>query len=223
MNDLQNTTNPSTKVRKYAKMTTQEEMKGYIKAGALDFQTGYAQGRSENDYIVVHFNLTAENLERFIKEPEHEAKLEGYITCTNYWGKATVIEGKLNLFIDTVNPAMKKLIYRLFFNDEQGNPLTFYGLKELTDYPFTTVLRDTQLLYVKILKGWVQPGQEDAAPVYAKGLLFLYFKNFIRFNIFHLRFKGPGSWKWMFRFYCWFFGNLRYIRRFKKKGRSSGG
>ncbi len=213
----------STKVGRHTIMTTLEEMKGYISVNASDFQTGYARGREENTYIIVHFEVIADDVESFVTRPDHPGKLKGYIRCNQLWGKENTFEGTINLFVDTDNPWLKKLIYRLYFKDEQGNPLTFYGIKEITDNPFSSVLKDTQILYAKILKGWVKPGEENSAPLFAIGILYLYIRNFITFVVFHIRFKGPGSWKWKWRFMKWFFGTCLRFMRIKKKGRSDKG
>jgi hypothetical protein len=220
---LNDTGQVSAKAPRHTIMTTLEEMKGYIAVDASDFQTGYAQGREKNTYIIVHFEVIADDVESFVTKPDHQGKLKGYIRCNQIWGKEKTFEGTINLFVDTDNPWLKKLFYRLYFKDEQDNPLTFYGIKELTDNPFSSVLKDTQILKTKILNGWVKAGEEDSALVYASGILYLYIRNFITFVVCHIRFKGPGSWKWKWRFTVWFFGTCLRFMRIKKKGRSDKG
>ncbi|MGH2552658.1 MAG: hypothetical protein ACRDEB_03010, partial [Chitinophagaceae bacterium] len=173
------------KNRRHTVMTTLEEMKGYITVDATDFQKGYLQGREKNTYIVVHFEVIADDVENFVTRPDHQGHLKGYIRCNQLWGKERTYEGTINLFTATDNPWLKKLFYRLYFKDEQENQLTFYGIKELSDYPFSSVLKDTQILYTKILKGWVKPGEEESAPVFATGILFLYIRNFITYVVFN--------------------------------------
>jgi cholesterol oxidase len=218
MKNSKDTSTPAMPEKRRPTMTTFEELKGYITPGNLEFQQAFLTGRREHNYVLLHLKLTADDLEKFVTSPEHQTRLEGFIRCEQLWGEAIVKEGEFHLFIDTKNPWVKRMTYRLFFDDAEG-PLTLFGFKELTDDPLTNVFKDCQLLYTKIFRGRVLPQDDDTATLYATGILNLYYKDFIKYDVFKLSFKGPGRFKWGWKFIRWFLHTFSVFKKVKKRGR----
>ena len=63
-------------------------------------------------------------------------------------------EGAFNLFVDE-GPATRHMLYRLYFADATGRPLTLAGFKDVRPGPLTAVWPETSTLYVRILDGHV--------------------------------------------------------------------
>jgi cholesterol oxidase len=71
------------------------------------------------------------------------------------------------------------MLYRLWLRGPGGNPMTFTGIKEVRDEAGLDVWRDTSTLYVKILDGHHEPGDDDAA-VLAAGVITIHIPDFMK-------------------------------------------
>ena len=56
-----------------------EEMKGFVSFDEEDFDRGYRAGREQRTALMFHLTITADDLDRFIATPEHQARAEGYV------------------------------------------------------------------------------------------------------------------------------------------------
>ena len=63
-------------------------------------------------------------------------------------------QGTFNLFVDA-GPATRHMLYRLYFADATGRPLTLAGYKDVRPGPLTAVWPETSTLYARILAGHV--------------------------------------------------------------------
>jgi hypothetical protein len=92
------------------------------------------------------------------------------------------------------------MLYRLFFRDGEGNPLTLSGFKDVYDDPGLDVWKDTTTLYTRILKGHVSEAEEERAKqdparyetevVVASGIIHIHFFDFLR-QLTTFRAEGP--------------------------------
>jgi cholesterol oxidase len=92
-----------------------------------------------------------------------EAAARGYVECDALGGRMPVERGVFNLFVDTDDPTTKHMLYRLFFADGVGHPLTLTGFKRIHDDPGMDLWRDTSTLYTHILAGHVEADADDSA------------------------------------------------------------
>ena len=205
-------------------LRTLEEMKGYFTVGELetvtdqDYQRALRQGRRENTYVVMHLELTAEDLEAHLADPTHPMRIDGWIRSDKLWGRSNV-SGLFGLFVPTINPALRRMEYRFTFDGGEAGPLTLIGFKEVSEYLYTTVMEDSQTLYCRIYQGDVRWEDADTTPVWAVGILNLHWSDFVKYDIFGLRFRGPDRLRWGWRFLKFFLGtNYRY-QRLKRTGR----
>ena len=76
-------------------------------------------------------------------------------------------------------PDQRQMRYRLWLSGPGGNPMTFVGVKEVRDEAGLDVWRDTSTLYVKILDGHHEPGDDDAA-VLAAGVITIHIPDFMK-------------------------------------------
>jgi predicted acylesterase/phospholipase RssA len=148
-----------------------EEMKGFWAAGETDFSAGASNGQAAGSDLMFHLTITIDGVHDFAVRPEHDTSdLAGYVQSREFGGQCAVEQGTFNLFVDGTDPSIKYMLYRLFFTDKNGRPLTLSGTKIIKDDPQSDVWRATTTLYTRILKGHVTKEKEDAAEKDSRGL-----------------------------------------------------
>ena len=182
------------------KLSFTEEMKGFVTFGELDYDKGARAGKKSGTNIMFHLTITADNVSRFVTDPNHDTDdVHGYIECESLGGEIPVEKGWFNLFVDDNDPSIKRMLYRLFFRDNQGNPLTLSGFKYIKDDPGMDLWHDTTTLYTRILNGHVNAGEEQAAigdpektkqMVKASGIIIIHFFDFLK-QLTTFRTEGP--------------------------------
>ncbi|MCA1675100.1 MAG: hypothetical protein LC799_23895 [Actinobacteria bacterium] len=171
-----------------------EEMKGYVSFGERDFEVGFREGKSSGTFLMFHLTIETLDIDRFIADPEHAAAARGWVKCEELGGQLPVEKGLFNLFVSTTDPMLKKVRYRLYFNDSVGNQLTLAGFKDIKDDPGFDLWSDTTTLYVRILRGHVNREAEPAAEVIAAGILQIYMRDFAKqLTTFRTRGGGPAA------------------------------
>ncbi|MGI8803905.1 MAG: GMC oxidoreductase [Solirubrobacteraceae bacterium] len=158
-----------------------EEMKGYVTCGATDFDQGFRAGRKAGTAFMFHLTITAEDVERFIADPEHTGRAEGWIESDAFGGRLPVTAGVFNLFVDQASePAEKRMLYRLEFADAEHHPLTMTGHKIILHDHGLDAWADTTTLFTTVLAGHVEEGGDaEAAPV-ASGIIHIHPLDFAR-------------------------------------------
>ncbi len=172
------------------KLRFTEEMKGYITLGETDYDAGLRERRKSNTSIMFRLTIEVDGVRRFVANPEHEARAEGYVKCDALGGELPVEKGVFNLFVDAEDPSRKRMLYRLFFRDGEGHPLTLSGFKVIEDDPGFDLWADTTTLFTRILKGHVGPEEEEGAPIVASGIIVIQLLDFFKqLTTFHT--EGP--------------------------------
>ena len=182
------------------KVSFTEEMKGYVTFGELDYDRGARTGKQNDTAIMFHLTITVNGVNRFVTDPEHDTDdLQGYVRCEALGGQLPVEKAKFNLFVDDQDPSIKRMFYRLFFRDSQGNPLTLSGFKYIKDDPGFDLWHDTTTLFTRVLHGHVSEEDEKAAAkdneklkqmVLASGIIIIYFFDFLK-QLTTFRAEGP--------------------------------
>jgi cholesterol oxidase len=158
-----------------------EEMKGFVALGEQDFDRGFRSGRESRTAFMFHLTITAEDIDRFIANREHEAVAEGWVESEALGGRLPVERGIFNLFVDQEGDRRRKrMLYRLHFSDGAGNPLTLSGHKVVEDDPGFDLWRDTTTLFTQILRGHVEEGKAGEPEVAAAGILHIHIADFAR-------------------------------------------
>lgn len=141
-----------------------ERMTGAFSFGKADYQAGYAAGRRAGNRLSFRLTIAADDVAAFLADPRHQATASGYVDCDPLGGRFPVAQGAFNLFTDA-GPATRHMLYRLYFADATGRPLTLAGYKDVRPGPLTAVWPETSTLYVRILSGHVpvDDGGEHAA------------------------------------------------------------
>ena len=148
-----------------------ETMTGFVTEGMTDYETGYRRGRLAETDLRFRLTITMEDVNRFLRTPDHSARAEGYVEGAALGGRCPVSEGRFNLFVDEGDPRRRYMRYRLPFTTPAGEPRTLRGHKVIEDDPGADAWGDTTTLYTHVLRGHVPADADDEAEVLAAGIL----------------------------------------------------
>jgi hypothetical protein len=170
-----------------------EEMLGHVTIGEADYNRGAAHDRPGAGALKFHLTIEVEDIARFESDPQREAEARGYVVCDVLGGKLPVERGVFNLFVDT-EPGVKRMLYRLWFRDGVGHPLTLSGFKLVRDDAGFDVWRDTTTLFTRVLRGHVEADHEAGAELVASGVLRIRVRDFARqLTTFRADGRGAGA------------------------------
>ncbi len=184
-----------------------EEMKGFLALDADDPVRGGELGRQLGQRLMFHLTITAEDVDRFVVDPQHLGSATGYVDCDLFGGRQPVERGWFNLFTRDGDATRRRMLYRLHFADSGGNPFTLVGHKDVHDDPGLDVWPDTSTLYVRIHSGHVAPGAKDEGRVVAAGVITIHLPDFMR-QLTTFRTEGPQPVHAMESFGRLFLGQL---------------
>jgi cholesterol oxidase len=131
-----------------------EKMIGAFTFGEPDYRAGYDAGRGSGSDLMFRLTIATDDVYAFIGDPAHLAVAQGYVQSEVLGGRRTVDAGVFNLFVDD-GPRTRHMLYRLYFSDATGRPLTLAGYKDVREGPITRVWPETSTLYVHVLAGHV--------------------------------------------------------------------
>jgi cholesterol oxidase len=183
-----------------------EEMSGTCFPGASNGGSA-AVARLVQEPLAFRLTITADDLERFLDEPEHSARAEGWIYAASIGGRRQIQRGWFNLFAPTGVPDRRLMWYRLHFDSALGQPRTLIGWKNVWHGALTRIWPDTSTLYFRLLAGHVAAEEDDQARILAAGTLHLHITDFVR-ELTTIRVEGPHCAAGMERFGRFFAGQL---------------
>jgi hypothetical protein len=167
-----------------------EEMLGHVTFGEADFDRGAEPTRDGAGALMFHLTIEVEDIDRFSTDPLRQAGAVGYLRCDALGGQLPVERGVFNLFVDT-EPGVKRMLYRLWFRDGVGHPLTLTGFKLVRDDAGFDVWKDTTTLFTHVLRGHVEVGDDANAELVASGVLRIRIRDFAR-QLTTFRAGGPS-------------------------------
>jgi len=168
-----------------------EEMLGHITFGETDFARGAQPARDGSADFKFHLTIEVADIEAFGKDPLRPAGAKGWVHCDALGGQLPVIEGWFNLFVDQDEPGVKHMLYRLWFYDGVGHPLTMTGYKLVANDAGFDVWKDTTTLFTRIFQGHVPEGGDETAVVLASGIIIIRARDFAK-QLTTFRASGPG-------------------------------
>jgi cholesterol oxidase len=157
-----------------------EDMRGYVSARESGFQDGYDSGAADGTSLMVHMTIRTDDLDGFLANRNHEADVTGYVECSLLGGRRPVERGSFNLFVDTADADRKVMLYRLFFRDDKGNPVTLSGHKQIQDKPGYDVWKNTTTLFTNLFLGHLESDQEAGAALKAAGIIHISTADFLK-------------------------------------------
>jgi hypothetical protein len=170
-----------------------EEMLGHVTFGETDYNRGAAADRPGSSFFKFHLTIAVDDIHRFGTDPMRQAGAFGWVECDALGGRLPVERGVFNLFVDT-EPGVKHMLYRLFFRDGVGHPLTMTGYKLVRDDAGFDVWRDTTTLFTRVLRGHVEAHEEDSAELVASGVLRIRMRDFAKqLTTFRASGRGAGT------------------------------
>jgi cholesterol oxidase len=167
-----------------------EEMLGHVSFGETDFARGATGHREDAAAFMFHLTIEVEDIDSFAHDPLRPATAIGYVHCDALGGRLPVERGWFNLFVD-VAPGVKHMLYRLWFRDGVGHPLTMIGFKLVQDDAGFDVWKDTTTLFTSVLQDHVAEGDDDAAEKLAVGVLRIRARDFAK-QLTTFRAGGPS-------------------------------
>ncbi len=167
-----------------------EEMLGHVTFAETDFARGAQPDRDGSAAFKFHLTIEVEDIESFQNDPLRPATATGWVQCDALGGRLPVEQGWFNLFVD-VEPGVKHMLYRLWFRDGVGNPVTMTGFKLVKDDAGFDVWKDTTTLFTRIFQGHVPEGGDDTAVVLASGIIVIRARDFAK-QLTTFRASGPG-------------------------------
>jgi hypothetical protein len=156
-----------------------EEMLGHVTFGELDFARGAQPDRDGSAAFKFHLTIEVEDIESFSRDPLRPATAVGWIRCDALGGKLGVEQGWFNLFVD-VEPGVKHMLYRLWFRDGVGHPVTMTGFKLVKDDAGFDIWKDTTTLFTRVLQGHVPEGGDADATVLASDVIVIRARDFAK-------------------------------------------
>ena len=199
-----------------------EEMLGHVTFGESDFARGAQTGRDGSEFLKFHLTIEVADMERFSTDPMRQAGAVGYLQCDALGGRLPVEKGVFNLFVDS-GPGIKKMLYRLWFRDGVGHPLTLTGYKLVENDAGFDLWKDTTTLFTKVLKGHVEESGDSSAELVASGILRIRVQDFAK-QLTTFRAGGSGGvgakLGGLIKFGVIFVGQLAEV--YLRKGRRNG-
>jgi cholesterol oxidase len=155
-----------------------ERMSGFVSTSVKDdYAAGAKAAKAASQPLSFILTIHAADLERFVGEPEHEARMAGTVNAPALSPKPlAVADGTFNLFTDdSEHVDTKNMRYRMRLTDEQGREYWFEGFKVIHEGGGLDVWPDTTTLYVTL-----HDGPDDQSPVLGKGILRIAPADFMR-------------------------------------------
>ena len=166
-----------------------EQMKGHATPGVQDPASDATIATRQK----VSFELTikVDDIEVFVTDPGHAAVAAGWVDVPALGGRRDVERGTFQLFVDEPDPSDKRMLYRLWFTGERGDPFTLSGEKLVHDDPGFDLWSDTTTLFIRIFHGYVEATNEDGAPIWGAGILHIHSADLLR-QLGTMRAHGPN-------------------------------
>jgi cholesterol oxidase len=181
-----------------------------------------AAGQAHQEPLAFRLTITADDVERFLDDPEHSARAEGWIDAASFGGRCHVQRGWFNLFAPAGAPDRRVMRYRLQFADAMGQPRTLSGWKNIWHGAPTRIWLDTSTLHFRLLEGHVAADEDEGARILAAGTLHLHLADFAR-QLTTLRTEGPHHAVALERFGRFFAGQLWDVYGPQRGNASAGG
>lgn len=147
-----------------------ETMRGFFMPGVAKRRKGAKEGREAGNRLDVHLTIRTDDLEAYLCNPEHEAKVTGTVDCPLLSGTLMPITaGTFKQFVNErrpgdvkrVIPGRKRMVYDLRFQTPNGKKYRLKGKKYMRSGRGLTVWPDTTTLYTRLYedsKGWKRYG-----------------------------------------------------------------
>lgn len=167
-------------------ITFKEQMTGGLALGVSEAGEGESVGRSRGSSLTLHATIQIDDLDRFLTEPAHRARLTGTVDFTPWGDGFDISHGVFNLFKPTDRPSLKLMVYEGAFQHE-GKSYYVAGQKDVEDDSILKLWPQTTTLYTRL-----HAGRDKRGEVVGAGTLHLSVRQLIAL-VSTLRATGTGS------------------------------
>lgn len=146
-----------------------ESMKGFFsKRETSDFQAGFDRGESEGSPFKFILTITADDADRLVDDPQHEAHMIGEVQAPALSKTPLSVSGGVfNLFVENPDEiGTLNMVYRMVLTGDGDTRYFFHGYKIIRDDSCLNLWSDTTTLYITIYEG-----EDDTGAVVGKGIL----------------------------------------------------
>ena len=189
-----------------------EEMSGFYADGVHSPGAGETAGEEAGQRLGFHLTITVDDVERFLEEPGHTARAEGWIDAAGCGGRCHIERGWFNLFSPGDAPDRRLVRYRLQFTDSMGRPRTLSGWKDVRHGTASRLWPETTTLYFRLFDGHLDGDDEEEAAIAGAGILHLGVDDFAK-QLTTFRTDGPHGTAKLERFARFFLGELWELYR----------
>ncbi|GIH25930.1 hypothetical protein Aph01nite_42400 [Acrocarpospora phusangensis] len=174
---------------------------------ALSFTEEMRGALDGGDRLAFRLTITAHDVNRFLTEPAHLARAEGWIDAAICGGRRPIERGWFNLFAPGEAPDRREMRYQLHFRDGENQPRTLLGVKHVRHSP--AVWPDPTTLRVTLLAGHLNEDEDDDEEdaVLATGALRVLPSDLAR-TLTTFRVSGPGGPSALARFGTFYLGEV---------------
>jgi cholesterol oxidase len=159
-----------------------ERMQGFVSTSVTEVsEQGYARGeeagREENSPFSFVLTVAAQDADKVLHDPAHEARMLGEVQAPALSADPLVVtEGRFSLFTsDPRHVATRDMRYRMRLTATDGREFFFTGDKFMRDGQVTGMWDDLTTLFVS-----VKAGPDASGPVVATGILRIQPADFLR-------------------------------------------
>ena len=144
-----------------------ETMAGSFALGETDPEAGARKGQADNTRLAVHAAVDVEDVERFVADSLHSARITGHIDLAPFGSAIPASGGVLQLLTEGDESTVKWMVYELGF-EHQGKPYYLAGRKLVRSGPVVRAWPDTTTLFTRL-----HEGRDSSGPVIGAGVLTL--------------------------------------------------
>ncbi|HEX8701483.1 MAG TPA: hypothetical protein VF815_21830 [Myxococcaceae bacterium] len=144
-------------------LTFRETMSGPLTLGESDPLVGAGKGR--HTPLTVHATISVDDMEAFIQDPSHAARLVAHISYAPIGDYLPVKRGSFNLFKAGDAPDTRLMTYGMAF-ERQSREYYLSGTKTIRDGKGSDLWRDTTRLYCSL-----HEGSNERGPIIGAGVL----------------------------------------------------
>lgn len=179
-----------------------ETMSGPLALGETEPLAGAGKGR--HTPFTFHATILVDDMDAFVREPQHAARLEARVTYAPLGEDLPVKQGRFNLFKAGDAPDIRLMMYGMTF-EARGREYHLEGTKTIRDDKGPDLWRDTTRLYCLLHEGPDARGEVIGAGVLKLGVRDVI--NIVR-SMRSERPDAPGKAEAIARFGQFFLGTL---------------
>jgi hypothetical protein len=144
-----------------------ETMSGPLTLGEAEPLAGAGKGR--HTPFTFHATISIDDMEGFLRDPQHAARLEGRISYPPLGEDLPVKRGSFNLFKGSDTPGTRLMTYGMAF-EVDGREYFLEGTKTIRDEKGFDLWHDTTRLYCHLHEGSHESGRVVGAGVLKLGV-----------------------------------------------------